>query len=179
MKRKNFLFSLIFCFLIIWTALSRAEEKRLEIFSGDTEVFRTQYEVGTIALGDPQVASYARNESNPKEIVIMGSAPGSTTITLWDTKGKTRDVLRITVIDKGIYSLAEELRKMLSNLEEVKVKIVDSKVVLSGEVFKKSSLDIVRRVVRAKPAKNIINNVKISMLALKIWAEELGKLIEA
>ncbi len=178
-KRKPFLISLTLCqILILSAALSFGEEKRLEVFSGDTEVFRTKYEIGTIALGDPQIASYARNESNPKEIVIMGSTPGSTTITLWDTKGKTRDILRIAVVDKAIHALAEELQKMLVNLEEVKVKIVNSKIILSGEVFKKSSLDIVRRVVRAKPSKDIINNVKISSLALEIWSQELEKLID-
>jgi len=98
---------------------------------------------------------------------------GIATMTIMDANQKILREIRITVTKSNLSKVAKQLRKLLGNIEGIQIKIVNSKVVVDGEVILPREKSRIVDAIKLFPgqAKEI---VRLSPLA----AKKIAKFIE-
>ena len=134
--RGNVILFTVF-FLIMYAMGAAAQEGSLELVVGQQKVIDVDYPQ-RIAIGNGNIADVFLT-SNKKQILVTGKSAGTTDLIIWD-KGGSKGTRRITIWDKDPKIAAEEITKLLSEMDAVKVSIVGSNIVLDGELFKQEDL---------------------------------------
>jgi len=130
-----------------------------------------EYEIGEIAVGAPDIVSVVADRPR-RRVVLSPLREGDTALLVFDTFGKQRDNIQITVTSTDLDQFVKDLRFLLRDIEGLQYKRVGRKVVIEGEVFLKADLDRISRVTEGN-GEFIVNLVSLSQDTQRILARRI------
>jgi len=126
---------------------------RVSITAGRSTVLTTDFNISRIAITNPAIAD--ATVVQPREILIDGKAPGTISLIVWGTDGRSQYDL---VVEQPVTPLQQNLQ-MLFPGEDIQVSTSDDSTILSGQV---SSTNIMLRageIAQASAAKRAVINL--------------------
>lgn len=131
------------------------------IYPGQVRVIE-QSDVERIAIGNGKLVT-ATVVAN-KQIVLLGEAPGVTSLYVWLKNGTQRNY-EITITLDNAHKTAAELRSLLTLDPEVKVLTVGERVVLNGKYSNQETAEKVKKIAAAYPqVLNLINQLPTEII---------------
>jgi pilus assembly protein CpaC len=131
------------------------------IYPGQVRVIE-QSDVERIAIGNGKLVT-ATVVAN-KQIVLLGEAPGVTSLYVWLKNGTQRNY-EITITLDNAQKTAAELRSLLTLDPEVKVLTVGERVVLNGKYSNQETAEKVKKIAAAYPqVLNLINQLPTEII---------------
>lgn len=131
------------------------------IYPGQVKVLE-QSDVERIAIGNGKLVT-ATVVAN-KQIVLLGEAPGVTSLYVWLKNGTQRNY-EITITLDNAQKTASELRSLLTLDPEVKVLTVGERVVLNGKYSNQETAEKVKKIAAAYPqVLNLINQLPTEII---------------
>jgi pilus assembly protein CpaC len=131
------------------------------IYPGQVRVIE-QSDVERIAIGNGKLVT-ATVVAN-KQIVLLGEAPGVTSLYVWLKNGTQRNY-EITITLDNAQKTANELRSLLALDPEVKVLTVGERVVLNGKYSNQETAEKVKKIAAAYPqVLNLINQLPTEII---------------
>lgn len=128
------------------------------------------YEIGEIAVGQPNIVAIVADRPR-RRIVLSPLAPGDTALLVFDTFGKQRDNIQITVTSTDLDQFTRDLKFLFRDIEGLQFRRVGRKVVIEGEVYLKSDLDRIREVLTGNDF--VVNLVTLSQDTQRILARRI------
>jgi len=129
---KRIAFFLIPCFFIsVYTLFS--DERLITVLVGESKILDFPY-LKKVAIGDATIAD-VKVISDGKQIMITGLIEGRTNLALWKMDG-TKDEFSIRVLKADPNAIIKEIKTVLADVEGIKLKVVNDKVIIDGEVYK-------------------------------------------
>lgn len=104
-------------------------------------------DMNRVAVGNPEVADV---KSLQKQVLVTAINPGQTDIIIWDTN-QTQRSIKVRVVDTDPRLIATEVRRLLRNVEGIKVNEMTSKVIIEGKALRKDDLNTVNRIASIYP----------------------------
>jgi pilus assembly protein CpaC len=101
----------------------------LELYSGEAKVLPIS--TTRIAIGNGKVVSASSVSAN--QLLILGEAPGTSTLHLWLKNGAERDIT-VTVREADNSGALQDIKRLLANVDNVTARLAGSKIVLEGEL---------------------------------------------
>lgn len=92
---------------------------------------------------------------NRAEVLVTGKKTGFTDIVFWG-HGRRLKTVRVQV-GMPLSSMAENIKKMLSDIENISVIVTGNKILIDGKLLIKQDMERVQRVVAAYGSENIVN----------------------
>jgi len=132
-----------------------AQESSLELVVGQQKVVEVDFPQ-RISIGNGNIADVFLT-SNKKQVLITGKSVGMTDLIIWDKDGN-KGIKRIVIWDKDPKTTAEEISRLLGEMDAIKVNIVGSSIVLEGELFKQEDLYRFNSIIKSYPS--VINFVR-------------------
>lgn len=129
--------------------------ENLELTAGRTMILNSQSSVKRVVVTDPDVAK--ADVFSPKEIVLTGKKPGSTTLTIWHG---TEDMALYTItvaLDLG--RLKHKVHSMFPEENELRLSAAHETVTLAGRVSNAAVLSEIMSVVQSYTGEGGINNL--------------------
>ncbi len=131
------------------------------VYPGQVKVIE-QSDVERIAIGNGKLVT-ATVVGN-KQIVLLGEAPGVTSLYVWLKNGSQKNY-EITITLDNAQKTANELRSLLSLDPEVKVLTVGERVVLNGKYSNQETAEKVKKIAAAYPqVLNLINQLPVEIV---------------
>ena len=130
-----------------------AVEERL--FVDEQRVLTPGFSVGNIAVADPAVADFTVMPGR-REVLVIGTGVGQTTLTLWDQQNVKRREIAIGVSTEIADNLEGELRELLWEFPSVQVRTLAGTLVLSGTVSAQDELDAVESIAEAAGIRTVV-----------------------
>jgi len=130
-----------------------AVEERL--FVDEQRVLTPGFPVGNIAIADPAVADFTVMPGR-REVLVVGTGVGETTLTLWDQQDVKRREVTIGVSTEIADNLEGELRELLWEFPSVDVRTLAGTLVLSGTVSAQDELDAVESIAEAAGIRTLV-----------------------
>lgn len=118
----------------------------LELFSGEAKVLPLA--AARIAIGNGKVISASSVAKN--QLLILGEAPGTTTLHLWLKNGVERN-MTVVVREVDNSRTLEDVQRLLKSVDNVKARIAGSKIVLEGEMVSDANQDRVAQIQKMYP----------------------------
>lgn len=131
------------------------------VYPGQVKIIE-QSDVERIAIGNGKLvtASVVGN----KQIVLLGEAPGITSLYVWLKNGSQRSY-EITITLDNAQKTASELRSLLALDPEVQVLTVGERVVLNGRYSNQETAEKVKKIAAAYPqVLNLINQLPVEIV---------------
>jgi len=158
MKQLAYVFVLIgICALVTPTfgqePPSTGGEERL--FVNQQRVLTPGFAVGNIAIGDPSVADF-KVMPDRREVLLIGTGTGRTTLTLWDQQNVKRGEFTIAVSTETADNLEIELRDLLWDFPSVEVRTLAGSLVLRGTVTTLEDLEAVQAIAEAGGVRSLV-----------------------
>jgi pilus assembly protein CpaC len=143
----------------LWAAgyASQATEETgvLRLVAGKSILLKSPEPVKRVSVAKPEIADFVL--ISPKELYIMGKAPGVTTLMLW------HDTRLVAVYDVevayDISQLKEKLNQLLPGEKDLRVLATNDSLTLSGKVSNTSNLSQALALARAFAPKGQVNNL--------------------
>lgn len=129
-----------------------------------------EYEIGEIAVGNPAFVSVVADRPR-RRVVLSPLETGETALLVFDTFGKQRDNIQITVTSTDLDQFVRDLRFLFRDIEGLQFRRVGRKVVLEGEVFLKADLDRIKEVLQGNDF--VVNLVSLSQDTQRILARRV------
>lgn len=129
-----------------------------------------EYEIGEIAVGNPAFVSVVADRPR-RRVVLSPLETGETALLVFDTFGKQRDNIQITVTSTDLDQFVKDLRFLFRDIEGLQFRRVGRKVVLEGEVFLKSDLDRIKEILQGNEF--VVNLVTLSQDTQRILARRI------
>lgn len=104
-------------------------------------------DMNRVAVGNPEVADV---KSLQKQVLVTAINAGQTDIIIWDTN-QTQRSIKVRVVDTDPRQIATEVRRLLRNVEGIKVNEMTSKVIIEGKALRKDDLNTVNRIASIYP----------------------------
>ncbi len=101
----------------------------IELFAGETRVI-AQPHVARLAVGNGKVLSAAVLDA--KEMLLMASEVGVSTLHIWTTDGRNRRV-RVTVVPGETARVSREIAAFLNAAVNTKASVIGDKVIVEGD----------------------------------------------
>lgn len=127
-------------------AWAQIRAERLAV--GEQKTFKPGYAVGDIAIANPDVCDF-RVVSARREVMLIATGQGFTTLTVWDQRGVKRDEIAIEVVSREFAKLLNDLAELLRPYPGVTVRTLGNRVALSGTVASAQELEAVREIASA------------------------------
>ncbi|MEP7312421.1 MAG: pilus assembly protein N-terminal domain-containing protein [Pseudomonadota bacterium] len=130
MKRSCGIALLLCCVFPIAGIAGAAEAlpSRVELFVGDSQVISA--DVTRAAIGTGRIVSVSTPERG--QILLLGEAPGTTTLQLW-LRGGERKRVRVVVSELDLASRLEQVNKLLEGTQHISARIAGNRIVLEGQ----------------------------------------------
>lgn len=172
-KRKPIskIVALTFVLVGVWagTALCmKTGDDVLKLMAGTSQVYSVNFKVEKVATGDPKVFGVA--QTGESEMVINGVAEGTSNLILFGPNKQKKEVF-ISVLAPELVLRAEELRKMLSDVDGVEVKIVGKQIIVDGQVAKTKDLIKINQLLAGM--RDVVSIVQMSQVMKRIVAEQM------
>ena len=104
------------------------EYPKISLTAGRSTVLTTEFDVTRIAITNPAVADAVVVQ--PREILIDGKAPGTVSLIIWGSSGRTQYDI---VVDAGVLGLEQQLKTLFPG-EDIRVILNEEALILSGSV---------------------------------------------
>lgn len=101
----------------------------LELYRGEAKVLPIA--ATRIAIGNGKVVSASSVSAN--QLLVLGEQPGTSTLHLWLKNGTERD-LTVTVREVDNSGTLQDIKRLLTHVENVSARIAAGKIVLEGEM---------------------------------------------
>jgi pilus assembly protein CpaC len=160
---------LLSLFVFVGNAVAAPEGGNINLSVGAQRVL-TISNVQRIAVGDQSVADVKTVGNN--QILVVAQGEGKTTLIVWKTSGQ-RITYSISVRKQDADAIIGEIRKLLSDVEGVSVRMVGDRVYLDGQAYTSQDMERVERVAALYPH-TVVNLVKASSNAKKLVAQNLN-----
>ncbi|MCX5908021.1 MAG: type II and III secretion system protein family protein [Deltaproteobacteria bacterium] len=181
-----FLASILTFICLIFPLQSRGEEpsrikldgtspQRLELTVGKSVIIAAPAPVRQVSLASPEIADAL--VISPQQVYLTGKAPGTTTVTVWETEDKVSAVVLLEV-SPDISRFKEALYKILPEEKEVQVTATHESITLSGNVSSATSLSQVLAMAEAYFPKKVINVLQVSgvhQVMLEVRVSEMSR----
>jgi len=128
------------------------------------------YDIGEVAVGNPAIVSIVADRAR-KRIVLSPLEVGETAVLIFDTNGKQRDNIQITVTSTDLDQFVKDLKFLFRDIEGLQFRRVGRKVVIEGEVYLQSDLDRIKEVLRGNEF--VVNLVTLSQDTQRILARRI------
>ena len=171
MKNKK-LFFLVFIFSVSFFSLAAypyADQYLVQ--NGQTNI-TLPYSVGTVSVGNPAICDFKTDRSK-KVVTLLAGSPGETQLIIYDDQNNQKDVVRIVVTSENLDQYIDELKRILKDIEGIKITRVKTKVLIEGEVFLPQDLETITGV--TKNTSFVINRVELSKNSQRIIAKKIEK----
>lgn len=123
--------------------------------------------------GSAKILAAALNESNPKQVIVTPLAPGTTSLTITDVQGRVRYKYTYNVTANDMSQKVMAIRELLKDIEGISIRVVDSHVVLDGELIVPRDYDRILKVTEAYKSDGILDLVSISRLSMEAIAKRM------
>lgn len=104
-------------------------------------------DMSRVAVGNPEVADV---KALQKQILVTAISPGDTDIIIWDENQNQRSI-KVRVVDTDPRVIAEEVKRLLRNIEGIEVIDTTSRVILEGKALRKEDLSTINRIAEIYP----------------------------
>ncbi|MFZ6816072.1 type II and III secretion system protein family protein [Undibacterium sp. Rencai35W] len=126
---KAFVLALSILFTLDVSAANNNAQNEIEMFSGQARVFPLA--VTRVAIGSGKVISVSIIANN--QLLILAEGVGISTLHLWLKDGSQKD-LTVFVQEANMERTLADIKRLLSNVDNVTARIAGSKIVLEGEM---------------------------------------------
>lgn len=147
-------------------------QKSVTLIVNNPKVMQYSHSIGNLTVGDPDVVNF-RADRGKKRVTLIPKAPGTTSLFVFDQRGRQREVLDITVYNTDPEKLLIEIRELLVDIEGIEIKRVGPNIVIDGEVILPSDLSRIKRV--TKTSKNIINLAELNRNTNALLAKRIER----
>lgn len=113
----------------------------LQLSLGESQVLQLPQMVKRVAVGHPGIADFIL--LGPKELYVLGKAPGMTNLVMWDAGGKATSLR--TQVALNLTPLRELLQRILPMEKDIEVLSAGDAVILKGEVSDAVSAETAQR----------------------------------
>lgn len=110
--------------------MSALDAQSLKLSLGESQVLQLPQPVKRVAVGHPGIADFIL--LGPKELYVLGKAPGMTNLVMWDGSGKATSLR--TQVALNLAPLRELLQRILPLEKDIEVLSSGDAVILKGEV---------------------------------------------
>lgn len=139
-----FFSSLLF---ILWAgAAHAATAPDLELYAGEARVLPLA--PSRIAIGNGKVIS--ASSLSARQLLVLAEGPGTTTLHLW-FKGGPERVMTVTVREANVQAVLEDVKRLLTSVENVTARVAGSKIVLEGEMVSDTNQERVQAIQKMFP----------------------------
>ena len=122
-----------------------------------------------VAAGSPEVLEV--KVVPPNQLLLTALSEGRTTLTVWKNNGQ-RQVYSVIVRKADLPSLVVDIRKLLGDIEGIRIHITGDYVYIDGQAYTQADADRIEQVATLYP-NNVKNLVKISPNAKRLVAQNL------
>lgn len=122
------------------------ETQNVQLNLGESQVLQLPQPVTRVAVGHPGIADFIL--LGPKELYVLGKAPGMTNLVMWSANGKA-STLR-TQVSLNLTPLRELLRQVLPDEKELELLSSGDAVILKGVVSDPGVADTAQRLVASQ-----------------------------
>jgi pilus assembly protein CpaC len=160
---------LVVCWVFGITALAQPQsESNISMGIGSQRVLTIPGAI-RVAAGSPEVLEV--KVVPPNQLLLTALSEGRTTLTVWKNNGQ-RQVYSVTVrkIDPGV--LVTDIKKLLGDIEGIRVHITGDYVYIDGQAYTQADADRIEQVAELYP-NSVKNLVKISPNAKRLVAQNL------
>ena len=118
----------------------------LELYAGEAKVLA--YSPSRIAIGNGKIIS--ASSLSAKQLLVLAESPGTTTLHLW-LKGGGERILTVTVRESNLSATLEDVKRLLTSVENVTARVAGSKIVLEGELVSDANQEKVQAIQKMFP----------------------------
>lgn len=129
----------------------------LHILVGHSVVIRTDPRLRRVLVGNPAVVTTATTE--PNEVVVTATAPGSSSVVLWQEDNRSRIIEVFADVDVSL--LREAITRSLPD-EAIQAESEEGRVVLTGTASSPAVAEQIGKMA-APFSKEIVNSIQIAM----------------
>ena len=122
------------------------ESTQLQLSPGESQVFQLAQPITRVAVGHPGIADFIL--LGPKELYVLGKAPGSTNLVMWNANGKATSIRAQVALN--LTPLRELIRQILPTEKEIEVLSSGDAVILNGVVSDATVADTAQRLVTSQ-----------------------------
>lgn len=173
MKRLiKYLLIIFFLFGFIWLSMPLHAQSpgRIEIVTGESYVFKTDFIIEKVAIGDPEICGGVK--TNDMELLINAKKKGQSNVIVWGPDEQKIDI-QVIVKSPMIEQTAEELREIIKDIEGVTLRVVGSRIFVEGEVFTHNDMKRLEKILTGM--NNVVNLVEFSPTMKRIVKTEIEK----
>jgi len=154
---------------------SSHELETLTVFCGKAIIIKNSTSVNRVYIANPKVAK--ADVFSPREIILTGNAPGSTTMTTW---GKNKKTTAYTIqVGFDITELKEKLHTAFPDEPELRVQATNKSISLSGRISSAASLAEILALAEAYAPEGKVNNFiqvgGVHQVMLEVRVAEMSK----
>jgi pilus assembly protein CpaC len=133
-----------------------AENQVVRLYVGHSTVIRTDPRLTRVLVGNPAVVTTATTA--PNEVVVTATAPGSSSVVLWQENNQSRTVEVFADLDVSL--LREAIARNFPN-EAIQVEAEEGRVLLSGTASSAAVADQIGKM-GAPFSKDIVNSIRLA-----------------
>jgi pilus assembly protein CpaC len=104
-------------------------------------------DMNRVAVGNPAVADV---KALQKQVLVTAIGTGDTDIIIWD-ENQTQRSIKVRVVDTDPHVIAEEVKRLLRNVEGIQVIAMTSRVILEGKALRKEDLNTINQIAEIYP----------------------------
>ena len=133
-----------------------AENQVVRLLVGHSTVIRTDPRLTRVLVGNPAVVT--TTTTAPNEVVVTATAPGSSSVVLWQENNQTRTIEIFADLDVSL--LREAIARNFPN-EAIQVEAEEGRVLLSGTASSAAVADQIGKM-GAPFSKDIVNSIRLA-----------------
>ena len=130
------------------------------------------YAIGNVTVGNPEVVNF-KADREKKRITLLPKTTGTTLLLVYDSGGRQRDAIQLTVYPTDPERLLQQVRKLLRDVEGITITRLDEKIVIDGEVILPEDKERIQKVVTN--SKQIIDLSRLNPDTNRIIAKKIQK----
>jgi pilus assembly protein CpaC len=133
-----------------------AENQVVRLLVGHSTVIRTDPRLTRVLVGNPEVVTTATTA--PNEVVVTATAPGSSSVVLWQENNQSRTIEVFADLDVSL--LREAIARNFPN-EAIEVEAEEGRVLLSGTASSAAVADQIGKM-GAPFSKDLVNSIRLA-----------------
>jgi pilus assembly protein CpaC len=134
-----------------------AENQVVRLLVGHSTVIRTDPRLTRVLVGNPAVVTTATTA--PNEVVVTATAPGSSSVVLWQENNQSRTIEVFADLDVSL--LQEAITRNFPN-EAIQVEAEEGRVLLSGTASSAAVADQIGKMGVPFSKDNIVNSIRLA-----------------
>ncbi|HLG18212.1 MAG TPA: pilus assembly protein N-terminal domain-containing protein, partial [Bdellovibrionota bacterium] len=169
MKKLQIILLFVFTLPSFAWATSGTEEY---LVVNNPRVMSFEYTMGNVTVGNPEIVNF-KADREKKRITLLPKTAGTTLLLVYDSNGRQRDAIQLTVYPTDPERLLQQVRKLLRNVEGINISRLDEKIVIDGEVILPEDKERIQKVVTN--SKQIIDLTRLNPDTNRIIAKKIQK----